>query len=193
MSVTKTGSVGSQQIVGAAVQLSGAPDLPVILAGIAEAACDALGADRATCYANDVDALVVSAVYTTEDDPKRRAFLERAVGLGADQLPIWRMQLTQPDPLLAIEDLTRDPVVPTALAAQLGSGAVLGVRLEHPSVQRNGVPALLGTLFCSYGRPRRFSSADRQAARGLAGLATLALANARLQAETAASLEETGL
>ena len=119
----------------------------------------------------------------------RRAFLERTVGLGPARMPIWRLQLAQDDPLLAVEDIGRDPAVPPELAARLGSGAILGVRLEHSSVQHAGTPTLLGTLFCSFAGPRRFSAAERQAARGLAGVATLALANARLQVETVGSLE----
>lgn len=177
-------------MAGAVAHLSGAPDLVATLQEIAAVARTALGADRATCYVTAVEAQVVTAVYTTEVDPKRRAFLERAVGLGAAQLPIWRLQVEQADPLLVVEDVASDPVVPPSLAARLGTGAFLGVRLEHPSVQIEGASALLGTLFCSYARPRRFTTAERQAARGLAGLATLALANARLQAETAQGLEK---
>jgi len=191
MSVNRTVSVESPEgIVGAAARLSGTPDLAATLQGIAAAALTSLGAERATCYAYDVEAQVVSAVFTTEADPERRAFLERTVGLGADRLPIWRLQLAQADPLLVIDDVTRSPDIAPALAARLGSGAVLGVRLEHLSVQQAGAAALLGTLFCSYSRPRAFSPAERQAARGLAGLATLALANAHLQFETAQRLEE---
>ena len=176
-------------LVGAAAHLSGAIGLDATLQGIAAAALTSLCADRATCYAYDVESQVVTAVYTTETDPQHRDFLERTVGLGADRLPIWRMQLAQADPLLAIEDVTKDPGIPPALAARLGSGAALGVRLEHASVQHDGEIALLGTLFCSYSRPRRFTSAEHQAARGLASLATLTLANARLQFETAQQLE----
>ena len=188
MSVGSRVSVGSsEQIVGAAY-LSGGPDLSGTLRGIAAAALTALGADRATCYTVDVDSQVCSGVYTTEVDPQRRAFLERSVGFGSARMPIWQLLLAQADPLLVIDDITCDPVVPAALAARLGSGALLGVRLEHSSVQHAGAPALLGTLFCSFAGPRRFSAVERQAARGLAGLATLALANARLQVETAGSL-----
>jgi diguanylate cyclase (GGDEF)-like protein len=182
--------VETSGIVGAAARLGGTPDLAETLQGIAAAALTSLGAERATCYAYDVEAQVVSAVFTTEPDPERRAFLERTVGLGADRLPIWRLQLAQADPLLAIDDVSRSPDISPELAARLGSGAVLGVRLEHRSVQQSGTPALLGTLFCSYSRPRTFSPAERQAARGLAGLATMALANAHLQFETAQRLEE---
>jgi diguanylate cyclase (GGDEF)-like protein/PAS domain S-box-containing protein len=179
----------AEQIVGAAAaSLGDAPDLAAVLKGIAAAACTALGADRATCYEYDVETGVVSAVYTTENDPKRRAFLERTVGMGAGQLPIWNLQLARSDPLLVVEDAGNDPAVPAALAARLGSGAFVGVRLEHLSVRSGESPALLGTLFCSYAAPRRFSGTERQAARGLAAVAALALANARLQAETVRSL-----
>ncbi len=192
MSIAGTMSAtDSRQIAKAAAGLSGAPDLPALLSGIAQAALTALGADRATCYSNDVEAQVVSGVYSTEVDPERRAFLERAKGLGAAQLPIWRLQLAQVDPLLVIEDIGCDPVVPAALAARLGSGALLGVRLEHPSILHGGAPALLGTLFCSFSAPKRISTVERKAALGLASLATLALTNAHLQAETAQSLEAT--
>ena len=185
----RTPQRSAEQIVGAAAaSLGDAPDLPAILQGIAAAACTALGADRASCYAYDRETGLVSAVYTTEDDPKRRAFLQRTVGMGADRLPIWRLQLDRPDPLMTVDDTAADPAVPAALAARLGSGAFLGVRLEHLSVRSDGVPALLGTLFCSYNHPRHFSDTERQTARGLAALAALALANARLQAETALSL-----
>jgi diguanylate cyclase (GGDEF)-like protein/PAS domain S-box-containing protein len=172
----------------AAASLGGGLDLPEVLQGIAVAARTALGADRASCYAYDRETALVSAVYTTEDDPERRAFLQRTVGMGQDRLPIWRLQLSQPDPLMAVEDTSNDPAVPAALAARLGSGAFLGVRLEHTSVRSEGVPTLLGTLFCNYDRPRHFSDTERKAARGLAALAALALANARLQAEMALSL-----
>ncbi len=180
----------SESSSAATARPNGAPDIGATLQGIAAAALTSLGADRATCYAYDVESQVVCAVYTTEADPERRAFLQRTVGMGADRLPIWRLQLAQHDPLLAIDDVTQSPDVTPALAARLGSGAVLGVRLEHPSVQRDGAPRLLGTLFCSYSQPRAFSAVECQAARGLAELATLTLANARLQFETARQLDE---
>jgi len=179
----------TEQIVGPAAG-GDVSDLAGTLRGIALAAQTALGADRATLYVVDVATQNVASVYTTETDPKHRAFLGRAVGLGAAQMPIWQLQLAQPDPLLAIEDIGRDPVISSELAARLGSGALLGVRLEHVSVQQDGAAALLGALFCSYARPRRFSIADRQAALGFARLATLTLANTHLQARTLESLEQ---
>ena len=89
--------------------MSGAPDLPGTLRGIAAAALTALSADRATLYAVDVDAQVVAGVYTTEVDPKRRAFLECAVGLGRRgcrsggfssprPIPCWRSSKTRTRP-----------------------------------------------------------------------------------------------
>ena len=47
---------------------------------------------------------------------------------------------------------------------------------------------LLGTLFVTYRQPRRISTEERSIASGLANLATLALANARLHAQTLRSL-----
>jgi hypothetical protein len=140
VAVSQEAAAGSaQEIVGAAAAGLGASlDLAATLEVIADSARRALGAKRATCYANDIDAQVVSAVYTTEEDPKRRSFLQRAVGLGPAELPIWRLLLTQRDPLLAVEDVTCHPIVPPALAGGLGSGAFIGVRLEHLSVRTEG-------------------------------------------------------
>ncbi len=160
------------------------------LRGIAVAARDALGADRASLYVVDVDTHHVVSVHTTESDPSRRAFLERSIGRGLERLPIWMLHLASVDPLLVIEDVMADPGIPRLVAERLGSRALIGVRLEHESVQSEGKPALLGTLFCSFAEPRSFSAADLRAARGLAGLATLTLANARLQQETVRVLED---
>ena len=179
----------AEGIVAVAAWLGDAPDLAGTLHGIAATARTALGADRATCYVHDPGCYEVSAVYTTEEDPRRRAYLDRTIGSGTDDLPILQLQLSQEDPLLVIEDAASSPHLPADLAKHLGSGAFIGLRLEHASVSGGGSPVLLGTLFISYSRPRGFSEIERQAARGLAHLASLALANARLQAETAQALE----
>jgi diguanylate cyclase (GGDEF)-like protein len=50
--------------------------------------------------------------------------------------------------------------------------------------------ALLGSLFFTFAHPRRFDDEDVRRARGLRDLASLALANAHLQARTLAGLEE---
>ncbi len=174
----------------AAVQIGASLDLEETLRAIADSAQRALGADRATCYVYEAERQVVSAVYTTESDPRRRSFLDRSVGKGPEDLPIWRAQLAQEDPILAVEGVAWSPTISPLLAARLGACALLGVRLEHCSVCSAGKRRLLGTLFVSYRQPRRFSDDDRSIASGLANLASLALANARLHAQTLGSLAD---
>jgi len=171
-----------------AASIAGSLDMGTTLRAIAASAERVLRADRATCYVVS-EAQTISAVFTTEPDPKKRAFLERTVGLGPREVPIWRRQLAEEDPLVIVEDVLRDPTIPARLARARGSGALHGVRIEHHTVIREGAPALLGTIFCSYQRPRRFSAADRATARSLGGLAALALANARLHSDTLRNLE----
>ncbi|MDX6647887.1 MAG: hypothetical protein QOK40_3614, partial [Miltoncostaeaceae bacterium] len=180
-----------EQAAGAtALRLLGSFDVSDTLQAVAESARAALGAARATCYVISDDR-VVSSVYTTETDPRARAFLERTVGMGPAEVPIWRHQLAQADPLVVVEDVASDTNLPEALVARLRAGAFLGIRVEHPSVLgEDGRPALLGTLFCTYSAPRLIGSAEREAARGLAALTALALANARLRAEALAALDE---
>jgi len=180
--------VGAVRIEQLAGRIGVGGDLEETLRGIAEAARRALHAERATLYVVDIETNCVAGVYTTETDERTRAFLQRAVGRGADRMPIWRLHLDSPDPLLAIEDVAAAAEVTPELRGRLGSGALMGIRLEHTAIRRGTTTAQLGTLFCSYLRPRRFSTADRETAQGLAGLATLTLANARLQAQTAKSL-----
>ena len=180
---------GADRIVSeVAASIAGSLDMATTLQSIAQSTRRVLGADRATCYVvSDEDQ--VSAVYTTEDDAPRRAFLESTVGLGPRQVPILRRHLAEEDPLMVVEDVWRDPRISGRLAAALGCGAFLGVRLEHHSVLNEGAPALLGTLFCSYGGRRRIGATERATARALAGLAALALANARLHSDTLRHLE----
>jgi len=180
-----------EQAVGAtALRLLGSSEVSSTLQAVAESARAALDAARATCYVVSDDQ-VVSSVYTTETDPRARAFLERTVGMGPADVPIWRHQLAQEDPLVVVEDVAADTDLPEALVARLRAGAFVGVRIEHPSVRAaDGRLALLGTIFCTYREPRRIGSAEREAARGLAALTALALANARLRGDALAALEE---
>ncbi len=90
--------------------------------------------------------------------------------------------------MLVVEDVSTSPAIPAGLRTGLGSGAFLGVLLEHGSVQDGPGRTILGTLFVTYREPRRISSEERSIASGLANLATLALANARLHAQTLRSL-----
>jgi diguanylate cyclase (GGDEF)-like protein/PAS domain S-box-containing protein len=166
-------------------------DIAATLDAIAHAARRALNADRATCYANDVARHVVSGVHTTETDPKRRAFLDAAIGRGVGDLPLWRLVADGNDPLLMIEDVATAHGIPEPLRRGLRAGSVLGVRLEHADLLGPaGQPALLGTLFCSFAEARRFTPADRTMVSGLANLACVALANAHLRREATHALED---
>ncbi len=168
--------------------LEGQLDMDTTLSAVARAAQRSLGSDRASCFVHDgADTRIVS-VHTTADDPRERAFLEGSVGLAAERLPICRLLVEQEDVLLVVEDIHDHERIPPKLAQRLGSGAIVGVRLEHRTVTRDGRPALLGTLFLSFREPRRMSAQDLSAARTLGGLAALAIANARLHARALSSL-----
>ena len=168
--------------------LEGQLDMDTTLNAVARAAQRSLGSDRASCFVHDgVDTRIVS-VHTTAEDPRERAFLEDSVGIPFARLPICKLLVEQDDPLLVVEDIHHHPRIPPKLADRLGSGAIVGVRLEHRTVTEDGRPALLGTLFLSFREPRRMSAKDLTAARTLGGLAALAIANARLHAQALTSL-----
>ena len=173
----------------AAAWMPASLDVAETLQSIAASAQQALGADRATCYANDAAGKAVSEVHTTETDPKRRAFLEAAVGRGPQELPIWKTLVDSDDAFLCVEDVSTMSNLPDALVRGLRSGAFLGIRLEHPALtDADGRPIFLGALFCTFSHPRAFSDAEMSAARGLSALAVLALANAHLFDEAGAAL-----
>jgi diguanylate cyclase (GGDEF)-like protein/PAS domain S-box-containing protein len=157
---------------------------------VVAAARRAMGADRATCYVHVAGGAAVESVHTTESDPGLRAFLEASRGRTRAEMPMWQMIAAGPSRTMVIEDLAGDATVPDAMARRLGAGAVVGIRLEHPSIRRDGQPELLGTLFLSYRVPRRFSARERAAAESLAGMAAVALANARLHADSLRSAIE---
>src|SRR5438067_6684815 len=99
-----------EQAAGAAaLRLLGSFDVSDTLKAVAESARAALDADRASCYVVSAYDQVCSSVYTTETDPRTRAFLERTVGMGPAEIPIWRHQLAQADPLIVVEDVSTDP------------------------------------------------------------------------------------
>ena len=159
------------------------------LRAIARTAQRTLGADRASCYVVSLDQRV-SAVHTTEPDPERRRFLERAVGLEVANLPVSQLLQGDADPLLVIEDVARATTIGEGLRSRLGAGALMGVRLEHESVEHAGEPEFLGAVFVSFHEPRAIGPAERAAALGLAHLAALAIANARLRDQALAHLAE---
>lgn len=173
----------------AAARICASLDVGETMGAIADSAKRALRADRATCYVIGVNDQLVSAVYTTEADPRRRTLVETALSRGARRLPIWGGLPDGVDPVLTVEDVTAVESISPGLSAALGGGAFLGVRLEHGYVQPDAGQSLLGGLFATYREPRRFSAEERAIARGLSNLASLALANARLHAQTRLSLE----
>ena len=151
---------------------------------VVTAARRAMGADRATCYIHDEGGGAVVNVVSTETDRRARGFLETVRGLDVGRIPLWRMLLASESRTMVIEDLDAEPSLPAGLGRGLGARALVGIRLEHPSVDHEGAPAFLGSLFLSFRQPRRFNARERAAAESLAGMAAVALANARLHAES---------
>jgi diguanylate cyclase (GGDEF)-like protein len=174
----------------AAARICASLDLDETLEAIAWSAKRALRADRATCYVHELESTRIASVHTTEEDPRRRAFLERSVGSPIGDLPVCRAQLELPDPVLAVEDVSAWEQINPLLRARLGSGALIGVRLEHGLVRGAHGQRLLGTLYCSYRQSHTFTDDERSVAGGLANLASLAIANARLHAQTLRSLAQ---
>jgi diguanylate cyclase (GGDEF)-like protein len=171
--------------------MAGGLDTGAMLDAVADAARRALDADRASCYVHSQDQSSVEAVHTTEQDPERRRFLLATVGRPRGAVPIWQLIQGPPGSMIAVPDVSRADRIPKGLRRRLGAGAFLGVRLEHASVEATGHDATtaLGTLFVSWARPREISAQDGRIAGVLANLASLAIANARLQAATLAALE----
>jgi diguanylate cyclase (GGDEF)-like protein/PAS domain S-box-containing protein len=158
--------------------------LEEILDLVVAAAEQALGADRATCYVHDDSAERVVSLRTTEGDATRREFLRASIGMHRSRMPVWQLLAQHPSPTMMIGDVAGDPAIPGPVARALGTGALIGMRLEHPTIRRGDTPVMLGTLFLSFARRRRFTERDRIAAESLAGMASLALANIHLH-ETA--------
>ncbi len=169
-------------------------DLETSIERVVATARQASQADRATCYIHTPNGERVQSVHTTEVDPRRRAYLERARGMTRSQMPVWQLLVAQESPTMVVEDVAMDPAIPPEVARRLGAGALVGLRLEHRSVQRGGVSELLGTLFLSFRAPRLFTRQERTAMESLAAMVSVALANARLHAESlesAARAQET--
>jgi diguanylate cyclase (GGDEF)-like protein/PAS domain S-box-containing protein len=159
-------------------------DLETTIERVVATARQASQADRATCYVHTPSGERVQSVHTTEMDPRRRGYLERARGMTRAQMPVWQLLAEQEGPTMVVEDVSTDTAIPAEVANRLGAGALVGLRLEHHSVQRGGVPELLGTLFLSFRAPRLFTRQERTAMESLAAMVAAALANARLHAES---------
>lgn len=136
-------------------------DAGAVLDLVVSSARRALGADRASCYVRGPDGAV--AVHASG----------RGGDLSGPGRPVWRLLSARRDPILVAEDLAAVPGIPAGTARALRAGALIGVRLEHPALRA------LGAMFVTYRRPRRVGQEDRAAARGLAGMAAIAAADAR--------------
>ena len=158
------------------------------LRAIAGGARRALRAHRATCYLISRDGTVCESVYTTETDPAVRGRLEGFADRPVSDFPLWEALLERPDRVLVVEDTSKLPG--RGIGRRLGVGALIGVRLEHSSVRESAGGPMLGALFVSFSEPRGFSIRERAAARSLGSMASVAVANARLHAQTVRSLEE---
>lgn len=172
----------------AGIIFGGELDAGATLDAIARAARDTLGADRATVYVHREGDNPVGAVHTTETDPRRRLVLEGATQRRRDELPVLARLLAADGPLLVIEDVPAEPALDPALARALGSGAFIGLRLEHATVRDGGARTLLGAVFVSFDAPRALTLSDRRRLTSLGALAALALADARLHESTLRSL-----
>ena len=159
------------------------------LRAVAASARQALRAHRASCYLLSPDGAACEGVYTTEPDPKLRARLEAFAGRPVGAFPLWALLLGQPDGVLVVEDVGE---LPDGRGPGRGMevGSLIGVRLEHCSVRDSPGGPMLGALFVSFCEPRSFSTRERAAARSLGSMASVAMANARLHAQTVRSLEE---
>ncbi len=159
---------------------SGALSEAATQGAIADSACRALGARRATCYVLDDDQATVVDVHTTETDPRSGAYLHASRGRHVGEIPSWDDLRAGPEPLLE-----RDG--PPEVGPGHGGGLV-ALRLEHASVRRGDRRAVLGVLVLDFPGSPALSPGRRTVALSLAGLASIALANARLHARTLANL-----
>ncbi len=181
---------GRSRIVAetAARLLDGGLDMDATLRIVADAARRALDATRATCYVHTPDGGSVAGVYSTEDDPRRLAFLTSGIGRPLAEVPVWRLFAGT---TVVVPDVAGAVDLPEGVRRRIGAGAMLGVWLEHSSVAAvDAAAAVLGSLFIAWDAPRELSRNDELLARSLAGVASLAVANARLHATTLVSLAD---
>ena len=170
----------------AARLLDGGLDMDATLRIVADAARRALDATRATCYVHSEDGGCIVGVFSTETDPRRLAFLTSAIGRPRAEVPVWR---AYGGATVVIPDMSAAERLPPEVRQGIGAGAMLGVWLEHSSVAAvDADAAVLGSLFVTWDAPRALSRNDEMLVRSLAGVASLAVANARLHAATLESL-----
>jgi diguanylate cyclase (GGDEF)-like protein len=159
-------------------------DIGETLDAVADVARRALGANRATLYAGYPEGRVTS-VHTTATDRAHRDWILSALGRRVDDLPLAEV-LAGGDPLFVIPDTARLAPELATLAASLGAGSMLGVRLRGP--RSSGGAEILGHLLLTWRTPAPLGSRERSGALAFAGFAASALVRARLQAEGRAAL-----
>ena len=145
-----------------AVMLADEHDLDSMLVAITQAARTAVGCDRAIFYVNTPNGRHLEALHTTEQDPKRRRFLEKAIGKDRDELPLWDYLLSAEDAILVIEDVEHDPAIPDNLRRGLGAGACSGFAWSTRRSATTATPRCWGR--CSCRTPRRVGSGCASAA-----------------------------
>ena len=172
----------------AALIAGGGLDMDATLRAIVASARRALGADRATCFVLSDDGTGFEGVHTTDDARGTREAIDAGAATPEGR-ELLQGLLAAPSPMIEREDVSLIPAE-RDIAARFGVGAYLTIRLEHPSVASDPRGPTLGVLFISFAAPRRFNARDRVAARSLASIAELALANARLHGRTLAHLAQ---
>ena len=171
----------------AARLLEGTLDMTATLEAVADAARRALGASRATFFICAEDRDRIETMVSTETDPEVLRTLSWAVGRPRGDLPLWDHLRGA---IVSIPDIAAAGALAEPVRARLSSRAIAGVRMEHVSLTRDDSSEVLGAFFVGWSEPRDITRHDELVVRSLAGMAKLAVANARLTSATLASLAE---
>jgi diguanylate cyclase (GGDEF)-like protein/PAS domain S-box-containing protein len=144
-----------------------------------EAARDALGAARVSCYLS-ADGRVVSDVVTTATDPAVLEVLRGSVGRRREDLPLWHALLApSPSSLVEVPDVLREPHIPHGLARSLGMGGLYLRRLERSDCPDTAVPEALGMIAVAFAEPRALNARERGVVHSLADLVALTVTEER--------------
>jgi diguanylate cyclase (GGDEF)-like protein len=173
----------------AALLPEGGLDMEGTLEAVADAARRALGARGATFFIGAPDGVDrVDTVVTVEAESVRRAGLTGVAGGRRPALELWRR--AGGASLVSVPDAGNDRRVPARLRRLLDAGALVGVRLEALSCDRRRGPTVLGAFLICWEEAREIGRHDELVARSLAGLAALAVENARLHEATLGVLDD---
>lgn len=144
--------------------------------------CEALSADRATLYLYS-NGQRVSRVWTTEQDPALRQYIEGASGHAVDALPVLRWLAEQQEDVVALDDTAPvDPEVARISRRLRARAFIASVSRDHPRASPQGA------LFVSFGAPRRLSGDQRTLVRHAARLTRLVTGGVRAQEHTVEAL-----